>query len=305
MKYFTFSLVLISSILSAQDFESYELPIDTFLNGSDGSGEFLESAISFPNSYDPMWDSWSGWSISTMTDTETRGFTNQYASISGGGAEGTDHYATSFILGETTINASDFQGYVSGFYINNSTYAYYSMLEGDAFAKKFGGVDGTDPDYFYVSIKDDNNPSDSIIFFLADFRPDDPAEDYIINEWTWIETNLTGNISMTLYSSDVGSFGINTPTYLCIDEMQLVPVLSNEDIDDSSVSVFPNPSAGQFHIDSEEQISSYKVYDLNGKTMKSGSFAPEIDLSSLAPSIYILELSKVNGGKQTIKVIKN
>lgn len=304
MKYFTLSFILFTSFLSAQDFESFDLPIDTFLNGSDQSGEFIQSEVSFPNDYNPMWDSWTGWSISTMTDTVTRGFTNQYASISGGGAEGTTHYATAFVVGETFIDASGDDVIITGFYINNSTYAYYSMLEGDSFAKKFGGVDGTDPDYLYVSIKSEDTPNDSLIIYLADFRSDDPAEDYILNEWTWVDSFLTGKISLTMYSSDVGAFGINTPTYFCMDQMEFSPFLSSDDQEDINISVFPNPSTDRISVDSDETISGYSIYDMNGNQLVSEILQKDIDISFLPSSVYILELRKNDGTKKTTKISK-
>jgi len=159
---------ILSLAQTTADFESFNLAQDTFLNGSDGSAGFDNGNIHLPNSYNEEWSSWSGWAISSMTDTATPGFTNQYSSISGGGADGSATYATTFVLGETLLSTTGIgKGVVDGFYINNATYAYLSMRDGDAFAKKFGGEMGTDPDFFYVSIKEHgrrNVNNDSLIY---------------------------------------------------------------------------------------------------------------------------------------------
>ena len=316
MKYLL-ALILLPSIIFAQDFEQYELPLDTFLNGSDGNGGFESpnSLIQYPNSYDPMWDSWSGWSISTMTDTLTRGFENQYSCISGGGAEGSTHYATTFVLGQTDIIAVPYEYGGSGelvtaslsrLFINNSTYAYYSMLEGDAFAKKFGGADGTDPDYFYVSIKSSSMPGDSVIFYLADFRSDDPAEDYIIKDWTVVDIPEYGDtISMSLYSSDVGAFGMNTPAYFCIDSPDFMYLVNNVELDEAHLEIYPNPSSGLFYLDDPEStISYFSVYNSSGQKVIQDSYnGTTIDLSDQSAGSYLLYATKKNGKKITKRLM--
>ncbi|MFK7906333.1 MAG: hypothetical protein AB8B69_14475, partial [Chitinophagales bacterium] len=58
------------------DFENFNLSVGEGLNGSDGSGGFSIENAYLPNSYNPDWMSWSGWAISSMTDTTTPGFMN-------------------------------------------------------------------------------------------------------------------------------------------------------------------------------------------------------------------------------------
>ena len=190
--YYTFILLTFSILVSAQttaDFENILTEPETFLNGSDGSGGFSVGNIFLPNTFDPNYGSWTGWGISNTTDTITGSFINDSSCISGGGNNGSEAYGVAFVVGDnllwTTGPASG--GVVEGFYINNSTYAYRVMQDGNQFAKKFGGEDGTDPDFFYLTIKeygDRNVTNDSFNIFLADYRSDDPAEDYLLDIWT-------------------------------------------------------------------------------------------------------------------------
>ena len=46
----------------------------------------------------------------------------------------------------------DTAGVIDGLYVTNNNYAYYSMLNGDAFAKKFGGGSSDDEDWFLLTI---------------------------------------------------------------------------------------------------------------------------------------------------------
>ena len=314
MKYILLAL-LIPQFIFAQDFEFFQLPQDTFLNGQDLSGGFEYLNLDYPNAYNTEWDSWSGWSVSTMTDTVTRGFANQYSCISGSGVDGSAHYMTSFVLGETTILSDtgfdpvvgDQPGILEGIYLNNATYTYYSMLEGDAFAKKFGGADGTDPDYFYVSIKDNNNPQDSVIFFLADFRSDTPEEDYIIKDWTYVPLpGFSDTISFTLYSSDVGAFGMNTPAYFCMDNAEFNWPLDSTNELESNIKVYPNPSAGIVNILTEEdRPMECRVYDIHSRWVRTVSISDQqVDLSELKEGIYLLQLIQNSEILETVRLMK-
>jgi len=264
-----------------------------------------------------MWKSWSGWAISAATDTTTPGYTNQYSSITGAGVDGSRTYATTFVAGESLIATTGAAkgGVVDGFYINNATYTYLSMKEGDDFAKKFGGEDGTDPDYLYVSIKEYGNrnvTNDSIIFYLADYRSDNPAEDYIINEWTYISLESFNNVdtlSFTLHSSDTGANGMNTPGYFCIDDFTTtdMALTSVEEPSDISTHVFPNPTTGQVRIESPESVKSIIIYDYQGQNKMSFRDLNQdfsMDLSALQSGSYFLEIQGQDGYRTTQKIIK-
>jgi len=120
---------------------------------------------------------------------------------------------------------------VTGAYFTNTTYAALSMRDGDGFAKKFGGATGNDADWFKLTIKGiDANAqytTNSVDFYLADYRFADNAQDYIIDEWTWVSLAMLGpvvGLEFDLSSSDVGQWGMNTPAYFAMDDMNAVPV---------------------------------------------------------------------------------
>src|SRR5690606_3999585 len=114
---------------------------------------------------------------------------------------------------------------VDGLYITNTTYTGLSMRDGDVFSKQFGGPTGDDPDFLRVDVEgfDQDGSSKGIVeFYLADYRFTDNSLDYIVDEWTWLDLSTLGTVTslqFTLASSDVGSFGINTPTYFAFDEL--------------------------------------------------------------------------------------
>ncbi len=291
------------------DFEIYNLEPDTFVNGSDGSGGFNSGSIFLPNSYDTEFGFWSGWSISTMRDDSTPGFINQYSAITGSGADSTDHYAVSFSSKPNIVRMAPTRQNVHGMYVTNSTYAFLSMRDGDAFAKKFGGANGTDPDYFLLTIKyyrDGQLSTDSLDFYLADFRFEDSKEDYLVNQWEFVDLSAFGEVDslwLSLSSSDVGQFGMNTPAYFCMD--QFVTEGQSTAVHDPNkllIQIFPNPAYEAVHIEgvSDESIS-FTIFNLAGQIMQQGKTGSDhmIRLSSLNPGTYHLHFR--SNGTQLIK----
>ena len=211
-----------------------------YWNGADGSGGFISGDAWFTNQYDSTYGSWSGWAYSNTTDTTTPGYSNQYSAIAGGGAAGSSNYGVAYISSWSGnyaqlyfgINSGNYDQPVLGAYITNTTYAYLSMKNGDSFAKKFGGDDGTDPDWFKLTIYGlDSNyqrmNGNYVEFYLADYRFDDPSQDYIVDEWTWVDLSSLGEVSgleFDLSSSDVGAYGMNTPAYFAMDNLATVPI---------------------------------------------------------------------------------
>jgi hypothetical protein len=214
------------------DFEDLTLSPNSFYNGSDNAGGFTSRGAFFPNSYNSTYQSWSGWSYSNTTDTTTPGFTNQYSAITGSGFDGPNsNYAVAFTFnpGDAYINLPTGTTPKS-IRITNTTYAVQSMLNGDQFAKKFGGVSGNDPDFFLLTItglNDANQVIGTVNFYLADYRFTNNSQDYILTKWRRI--NLSGlsgatKLSFSLTSSDNGPYGMNTPAYFAADYLEVVPL---------------------------------------------------------------------------------
>jgi hypothetical protein len=110
------------------------------------------------------------------------------------------------------------------------------MKNGDDFSKKFRGTTGTDPDWLKVSIAGIAEAGDTtgiIDYYLADFRAENSNNDVLIDQWEWVDLTSLGEISklrFSLSSSDNGMWGMNTPAYFCIDQLNhqdMPPVVAN------------------------------------------------------------------------------
>ena len=212
-----------------------------YYNGSDYAGGFLSGDAWFANSYnvDPTYGPyWDGWAASNTTDTSTAGYTNQYSAITGGGVNDSDTYGVAYV-NDYSYKSQLYFGYLSGdyaqtvdgFYVTNTTYAWDSMTNGDFAAKNFGGATGNDEDWFKLTVYGLNSGYErtaaSVDFYLADYRFSDNSLDYIVDEWTWLDLSDLGvvfGLEFELTSSDVGDWGMNTPAYFAMDDLESNPV---------------------------------------------------------------------------------
>lgn len=207
------------------DFEDVTLT-DSIWNGSDGSGKFVSNDITFNNNYNAAWFVWSGFSCSAKKDVVTTGWANQYSAIAGSGATGSKQYAVVYDSA-SVVCAPDINGTFEArsVMLTNSVYAYYDMKNGSDYSKKFG----TD-DWFKVIVKGylNNIVVGTKEFYLADFRN---GKSVLINKWVKADLKSFGEIdrlSFTFASSDMGSYGMNTPAYVCIDNLQLAQLKSEK-----------------------------------------------------------------------------
>jgi len=214
------------AVAAVADFEDLPLSPESFWNGADGSGGFTSGRAFFANNYDTAWGSWDGFAYSNLTDTAASGYAAQYNAIPGRGQGGSANYAVAYVgwaLPPAVI--LDTPEVLDGFYVTNSNYTYYSLLNGDMFSKKFGGPSGDDPDWLLLSITGKDAAGDvagAVEFYLADFRFADSAQDYIINDWTWVDLSSLGavkRLEFAMSSSDAGPFGMNTPGFFAIDTL--------------------------------------------------------------------------------------
>ena len=209
------------------DFENLSLSADSYWNGSDLDGSytatdaFVSGVASYNNmfSYDDIYkySSWEGFAYSNRTDTDTEGLDGQYMAIPGSGAKNSDTYAIAYCGSYASIQPMvtlDEERVISGMYITNTNYAYYSMLNGDGFAKKFEAGD-----WFRLTItgKDDGGlETGSIEFLLADGSD-------IVNTWKWVDLSTLGGVKsleFSLASSDSDPvIGMNTPAYFAMDSL--------------------------------------------------------------------------------------
>jgi len=299
-----------ASIVTAQtvaDFENLTLTPNTFF--WDGSSaplgtQFTSGNAIFPNYFDTAFGGfWSqGWAYSAVNDSTTAGFTNLFAARPYSGFGGTGQYAIGQQGAQILLDGPAAGKVVNGMYLSNTTYAYLSMRDGDAFAKKFGGTSGNDPDFFLLKISGwyQGQPiADTIDFYLADFRFSDNSQDYIIGDWTWVDLTSLGNVDslrFDLSSSDTAGGWINTPTFFAMDNF----TTSNSGLSLTAQAtpqfrVFPNPAADFVMVDNPTSDHlNIQIHTADGRAIAEERIAPkttyEWNTTTWAKGLYLMQI---------------
>jgi len=310
--------------LCITDFESLSLSTESHWDGSDLTGSFADNCLNwdFVNVYDTSFGGYwaSGWAYSNETDVLTAG--NQFSSFAGGGAGVGDNYAIASAYGGLglfggnsgslgTLGAGDIQ-----FYVSTSTYAAQSMLNGDTFGKVFGDsldaagtVDGTNgEDWFKLTVYGYYLETllDSQEVYLADYRFANDSLDYISDTWQLVQMSpgsFLDSLHFVLSSSDVGSFGMNTPSFFCIDDISADYLTGVEESEISKLSFYPNPAINQIKIEDADGL--LEIYSIDWHLVQSTQVfgTSIIDISNLSNGMYQLVMREENG-ISTSKLIK-
>lgn len=306
-----------SNVLS--DFEGITLNQNPFYQDT-LSTDFTDGILNFQYDWDNGFQYWSaGFSCSAIQDSSTSGYGNLYASKSLSGNNGSMKYAVGQQNSRISFVSGAGPGLLSSIFICNSTYAYNSMRDGDPFAKKFGGISGNDPDWFKLTIKKYLGgilQNDSIEFYLADFRFANNTQDYIVSDWTYLNTSSLGigdSLLFTLSSSDNGTFGMNTPAFFCIDDAMALPFVGIENQNkQQAIKIYPNPCQNTIIVETNDKTSfteEIELLDMQGKNIFLDSKLKLdnkfiYDLSKIESGIYLLK-SKNETGVYVQKIIKN
>ncbi len=311
----------ISRSQTVADFESFSLPADSFYyNAASIDWQTTNASFQYDWTTSSFGNYWSaGFAYTNKNNVDSGNYRHLYNCIAGKGYNLSNYYTTGQPGGFIRVKAPSTG--VSGFYVTNTTYAYKSMKNGDAFAKKFGGITGNDPDFFKLTIKGYSSgtlKTDSVEFYLADFRFSNNSFDYILKTWQWVDCSKLGavdSITFNMFSSD-NSFGfMNTPAFFSIDNFttgQGVGIAENSF--KQNITLFPNPTNGiaSINLISENAFtSSINLYNSIGALVKtenvnfnSGTNSHRIDLSNMNSGLYFVEIVG-DSKKQIFKLIKN
>lgn len=185
------------------------------------------------------WSMWAGFVASRNSDNSDHSNDNflsyQWSVMSQGGVsgKGTPYMVASWNTSEKAVSTiSDASCAVcvgdpknpttfkpQSMQVNNNSYVYYTLLNGNAFSAKF-----KDGDWFKLNVYG-VRPGGEVVgpveFYLADYRN---GKSEIIKDWTFVNLDTLGEVQyiyFTMQSSDSGQWGMNTPAYFCLDRLKI------------------------------------------------------------------------------------
>lgn len=160
-----------------------------------------------------------GFVYNNLTDVTTPGYTNLSA-ITGEGQKSANYFTVN--TGGTgygqpaeimLVDNSVFEAVEC--FVTNSTYAYLAIKDGN---DGFGAVkQWTAQDKYTLIINGylNDKKTGTVTFMLADGLN-------IVNSWQRVDLSSLGNvnrITFELTSTDMGDYGMNTPSYFCLDRL--------------------------------------------------------------------------------------
>lgn len=200
----TFEEAAISPV-STESYFAYGVDTLVYLE----SGNFrIEQSVAYGGSYV------TGGVVTNITGTDFKDFKDAYKSAKGGAYAGKNYlvwYNDSFDPGTIALKTP---AVVPGMYVTNNVYAYSSMTKGDDIAGDPFGKD----DYFTLIVHgwlNDKEVNNQVSVKLAEGTN-------IVKDWIYVDLSSLGQIdeiSFTMEGSRTGDYGLNTPTYFCIDNL--------------------------------------------------------------------------------------
>ncbi|HEY9177308.1 MAG TPA: DUF4465 domain-containing protein [Flavipsychrobacter sp.] len=285
---------------------------DTFyVNYSDPGNDvgFDDGLAHFECVYDTSWGgSWvSGFAYTNQTDVSDSSYNNLFTALPAKGYNNSANYVSVSAYSPVMIRLKGkaIGQPVKGFYATNLVYAYKEMTS-QGFSKKFGGVPNTEPDWFKITIKGYLNGSmktDSVDFYLADFRSPDSTKDYIVHSWEWVDLLPLGRVDsleLSLSSTDTaGGFGMNNPAYFAMDNFETYETsgIANRTIA-YAAKVYPNPATDVLVVELNDKAIEYVlVSDAAGRLVARVPAEDKLtlNLSGYAPGVYILTMQGADG----------
>jgi hypothetical protein len=211
------------------DFEEFDLDKNNpHINSSD-EGYFNSKGVILPVKNIEEQNYWSGFAISIENDTQDQDLENQFSVFTtAGGAQGSKHFGVFYqdLLGDThkMVFSDEKNHLLKSISVNNSTYAALAMKRGNDFARAF-----EENDWFKLSIHGydkDGSPTDTIHYYLADYRFENKNRRYIVSSWNTVDLQKLGRVNSIEFrlssSDDEGNYGFNTPLYFCIDDIKIL-----------------------------------------------------------------------------------
>lgn len=285
----------------------------------------IESQVfSFVHSALSEWQTWWGFSASNSADNTRpqNTMTHQWSNMAKGGielnADGSikldEHGAPvvskdvpylvsyyNFFMAERAIDMTFNDGNAyepQGVYVNLTSYPYYCIEEGDAFARAFSNGDDFTLTFHGIapSSRADGETEKTVKVSLASYTNGDLT---INRGWKYVDLTPLGAVNeiyFTMESTDSSAMGMNTPGYFCMDKLTVKP----------SDAAITSVSADNTGISYDRANKTLKVSgadftiirNVAGRTVMSGE-SGEFDLTDLPAGVYI-----VSAGNHSLKIAK-
>lgn len=182
-----------------------------------------------------------------------------------------------------------------GVYVNLTSYPYYCLEYGDAYARAFANGDK-----FTLTIHGiaPDESEKTVEVTLASYTNGDLS---INRGWKYVDLTPLGTVDeiyFTLASTDTGAYGMNTPGYFAMDKLSVLPAedsgINSVEAKDDAITYCRKTSTLNFGNGGEFAV----VVNSAGQIVASTS-EPTLNISNLDAGIYV-----VKAGNSRMKIAK-
>ena len=189
-----------------------------------------------------------------------------------------------------------------GMYVTNAPYSYYTILNGDSFARAF--VEGDSLTLLIHGLDGNYEKTSTIKYNLAKYPEGGSLQ--ISKDWEYIDLSALGavkGLAFTMETTDMGGWGANTPTYFCLDKLSVERTIpaSIESSTESTTKVYPSNFNNVLYVKSEKAVE-LQLFDTNGRVILSVNLQEgenTLNVDMLPNGMYVANVD----GKQ-FKLIK-
>ena len=178
---------------------------------------YKEDVVNFPVTWTPAWSSWSGFAISSRTETTFNAATmtpDQFNCIAGGA-----HSGKNFCVVYPFTESIEFEGAVTvkGFWYTNNAWTADAILNGDGMTP--GKFEAND----YLTCILCPTPVEGL--GGARYELSLAKDGDYVKEWKYCDLSDVDafknikSLSFAFEGSKASDYGLTTPTYICIDDM--------------------------------------------------------------------------------------
>ena len=211
--------------LDINSFEEFKQLNDKGYNNNPESGYHQFKYVQYPCLYDANTpEQWGGFALSDNTKKTDAGIANEFSVYASYGADESELFTVYKQLANQAlpVRFSDGNAHVvKSIEVNNSTRSYLTMQSG--FSKKEG------KDFFLLSITgldaSGSKISGPVEVLLADYRPVQTSEKYLVSEWKKIDLTALGAVHQLVFelsSSRDNDPDFNMPMYFCLDNLKII-----------------------------------------------------------------------------------
>lgn len=133
-----------------------------------------------------------------------------------------------------------------------------------------------------------------------------PALHFVTYTWIDCDTDVEVGVGETFTPTQNGNYAVIMTSDFCADTSDCIAVndVSTIELDSPELTLYPNPTSGQFTLEGLEETTSVQIIDMQGRVVKTLEYREgNISVEELKGGLYLVRL-RTNDEVQTLRLVK-